>query len=256
VTKQLCNDGRYGLSAHALKAIAIFAMLIDHMAAVFARHDIVVYGAMRFVGRLTAAIMFFFIVEGYHHTRDKNRYTLRLAVFAAISYLPFVWFAGHALPNGNPFLKLNVIYTLLIGLLAVRANREIGPLWLKTVTLCGLIALSIPGDWSYWAVFYILGFDLFRGDFKKQAYAYIFITLISIGPDYFAIFRQMFYGHAINPGVVIIALVNLGRFVPIGLLRFYNGEKGGGGKWVQWAFYLFYPLHLLVISIVAMLLYG
>ena len=121
-------------------------MLIDHIAAVFARNDLMLYISMRFIGRIAAPVMFFFIAEGYSHTRNKNKYALRLAVFAAVSYLPFVWFMLIALPNGNGYYELNVIYTLLLGYLALRANREISELWIRVAVICLLMLLSIPGD--------------------------------------------------------------------------------------------------------------
>lgn len=39
------------------------------------------------------------------------------------------------------------------------------------------------------------------------------------------------------------------------LLKRYNGEKGRV-KWFKWFFYLYYPLHLLIIGIFRILIYG
>ena len=243
--------GAFGLSANGLKAIAIVAMLIDHIAHALIAHDtaqsLVIYGVMRFIGRMTAPIMFYFIVEGYHYTRDKNRYTLRLAVFAAVSYLPFVWFMTGGLPSGATFLKLNVIYTLLIGFLALRAFREIKNPLASIAVLAALVVLSIPGDWTYMAVYYILAFEFFRGNFKRQAIAYVVITAATGADQFFYPLYSLITSRPMSDMNIANALINLGRFLPIGLLYFYNGKKGAGGKLAQWGFYVFYPLHLIIL---------
>ena len=39
------------------------------------------------------------------------------------------------------------------------------------------------------------------------------------------------------------------------LLKGYNGKKGKV-QWLKWFFYLYYPLHLLIIGILRVILYG
>ncbi|MCL1805289.1 MAG: conjugal transfer protein TraX [Clostridiales bacterium] len=247
--------GGYGFSANALKAVAIATMLVDHAAHALVVPDttqnLIIYGVMRFIGRITAPVMFYFIVEGYHYTRDKNRYTIRLAVFAAVSYLPFVWFMTGGPPRSGTYLELNVIYTLLVGFLALRAYREIESVMLRALALVALTVASIPGDWTYIAVFCILAFERFYGDFPRQAKAYIIITLVTGAQDFFYPVIGLITGKYVSDISFAIALINLGRFVPIGLLYFYNGTKGSGGKLAQWGFYAFYPLHLIALCVLA-----
>jgi len=33
-------------------------------------------------------------------------------------------------------------------------------------------------------------------------------------------------------------------------LRCYNGQRGAGGKTMQWFFYLYYPAHMLLLALV------
>ena len=73
------------LSANALKIIAITAMLIDHSAVAFMPPDSALYFLMRTIGRLTAPILAFTLIEGFYHTRNRRKYISRMAVFAAIS---------------------------------------------------------------------------------------------------------------------------------------------------------------------------
>lgn len=242
----------FGLTANTLKLIAIIAMLIDHISAVFLPQDWPVAIAMRFIGRITGPTMFYFVAEGYRHTRNANRYTLRLAVFAAISYIPFIYCFHGALPNESNFLRFNVIYTILIGLLCIRVRHEVENPLVKTVLIVCLFVLSVPGDWFYLAPLMMLTFDYFYGDFKKQAAGYLLVILGASSLLAYALnpFMQYVYIGEWNVTAWEGMISELGLFLPIILLRFYNGQKGGGGNAMKWGFYVFYPLHLLILGVV------
>ena len=79
---------KQGLNANALKIIAIIAMTIDHFTDIFypGFPNQPVPLALHFIGRLTAPIMWFFICEGYHYTKDARKYLKRLGIFAVISH--------------------------------------------------------------------------------------------------------------------------------------------------------------------------
>jgi uncharacterized damage-inducible protein DinB len=73
------------ITANTLKILAIIAMTIDYIALVFVPANSGLYFIMRFIGRTTAPILSYLIVEGFHHTRNRSRYIRRLAVFTVIS---------------------------------------------------------------------------------------------------------------------------------------------------------------------------
>lgn len=245
-----------GLSASTLKYIAIAAMLIDHVAAGFLPdgYSTPLGVVMHFIGRITGPTMFFFIAEGYHHTRNANRYTLRLGLFAIISYLPFVWFAtGSPLPGSlDDALALNVIYTLFLGLLCLRARHEIANPVLRWVLIGVMMILSGFGDWGFIGIACIMMFDAFRGDFNKQAFGYCIITLMQIMPALTSVSLVSLSGSMPADQLLsYVAYITImcGMFLPIILLKFYNGRPGGS-KASKWVFYIFYPAHLLLICAV------
>ena len=69
------------LSAFDLKIVAIIAMVIDHITALFLRasalasspqsFNFILYQVLRGVGRLTMPLMVFCLVEGFVHTHNK-----------------------------------------------------------------------------------------------------------------------------------------------------------------------------------------
>lgn len=241
------QQSRHGLSGNTLKNIAILAMLIDHVAWAFVPSTSVLGIAMHFVGRITGPTMFYFIAEGYHYTRNANKYTLRLAAFALISWLPFFYFEFGMLPSLTMFTPFGVIYTLLLGLLAIRARHEIDNTLLKAVVIAGLMLLSMLGDWPLYGVVLPLLFDVFRSSFKKQAIAASCVFVWSIVPNVIIMASSGLPFTLENYGFCII---QLGQFLPLVLLYFYNGTRGGGGRFAKWFFYIIYPLHLLVLGLI------
>lgn len=235
-----------GLSAAALKTIAIVAMVIDHIAWAFVPTYSALGIAMHFVGRITGPTMFYFIAEGYHHTRNKNRYTLRMAVFAVLSYLPFFYFQNGTLPTAGHFAPVGVIYTLFFGVLALRVVHEIKALPLQIASLIPIFLLSTIGDWSYTALLYILCFDAFRGNWPRQFAAGTVVILLTILPS-FTLGGSNHWQYM---------LLQSGQFLPLLLLGLYNGQRGRGGAVGKWFFYLFYPAHLLALGLLKAWYYG
>jgi hypothetical protein len=47
-----------------------------------------------------------------------------------------------------------------------------------------------------------------------------------------------------------------GSCVSLALLAFYDGQRGPGGKFMKWAFYAVYPVHLFVLGLVRFLYIG
>jgi hypothetical protein len=74
------------------------------------------------LGAMAMPIFAFFIAEGYAHTRNLPAYARRMTIFAAISYFPFVFFVSAIWDESltlASFGRLNMIYTLLLGLAAL-----------------------------------------------------------------------------------------------------------------------------------------
>ena len=108
----------FDLSTAALHLLAMAFMLSDHLWAT------VLPGVMWLtaVGRIAFPIFAFLAVEGYFHTHSFRRYALRMLLFAVLSEVPF-----DLMYSGTPFYPVhqNVIWTLLLGLLGIRAMEAV-----------------------------------------------------------------------------------------------------------------------------------
>ncbi|MCL1874894.1 MAG: conjugal transfer protein TraX [Synergistaceae bacterium] len=229
------------INRNVLKYIAIAAMLSGHIAALFIEKSSFAYFIMRFIGRLSAAIMCFFIAEGFYYTRSRYKYGLRLGVFAVISQFAYTFAVNITIFTYELFTDWNVIFTFFIGFLVLLAYEKINNKPVKWLIIALLCAVSYFGDWMIIAPLWILCFYIFRDNKKKRFTVFGILAALEVA---FCI-PFMIKGNE---------MWDVGVFLVIPLLLLYNGEKGSDNSIHKWAFYLFYPLHLFVLGIIKWLL--
>jgi len=163
------------LSGSMLKLIAVISMLIDHTAHVLVKvlpfmkislfslggTNYTVYYVMRLIGRLAFPIFCFLIVEGFLHTRNVKKYCIRLAIFAAVSEIPFNFMLS------GKFYDLshqNVYFTLLIGVIALALYERLENHLYKFLAIGFLLAFThlLHTDYGMNGVMLILVIYLLR----------------------------------------------------------------------------------------------
>lgn len=228
-----------GLSGAALKGLAVVSMTIDHAAAVLLQNGAAcagrpalagLYLACRGVGRLAFPLFCFLLAQGFVHTASRRAYARRLAVFALASEAVFdlaifgtPWYPGYQ----------NVFFTLLLGLLALCALHAPGPaLRWAGPPACVLAAEALRTDYGGFGVLPILAFSLWR---KNRPAA---LALAAA-----AVLLHCAWNSYWPEAAALIALLPIAA---------YNGARGRAGP--KYAFYLYYPLHLLALCLLRMAL--
>lgn len=242
-----------GLNRDLIKYIAMVTMLLNHIAHVFLIPGTVIHEIFEDVGYFTAPVMCYFLVEGYAYTRSKVRYGLRLLLFTVISQVPFYLALRMAVP-GLAF-TLNMFYTLFCSFLLLAARERIhNPRWRGVV--CGmLIFVTIIGDWQIFAALLVYLLAENWGDKKKMMMNYGMIALIYC---LFITRNYMWDGYGM-PASLIHGILGCLGIVAAGItvLFGYNGRRAEHGKnFSKWFFYLFYPVHLLVLYGVSVCITG
>lgn len=237
------------LDANAIKLIAIVAMTIDHIAwLLFPGYpsDLLPL-ILHAIGRIACPIMCYFIAEGYHHTRNINRYMQRLFAFAVISHFAYVFFSVNytGLKSFIPFYygeilnQTSVMWPLAFGLVMLRIadSRKIKS-WIKPLLVILICLITFPSDWSCIASLCVLAFGTNRGSFKTQMLWMIFYVAIYSAVYFFAIDK-------------IYGLMQMAVVLAIPVLMLYNGKRGKSHRWntlMKYAFYVYYPLHLFILG--------
>ena len=223
------------LNRNHIKYIAIAAMLVDHIAWLFVKPFTPAWGWMHFFGRITGPAMAVFLAEGYHHTKDVDKYTARLGVFALIS-----WPCYSLMETGRIGPHFGVIFTLFLAMLALRLSDSECHIAIKLAGIAGLCVLSTVGDWAIFDILFALCAHVFYERKALRWGAHCFISAVSI---LFIFNDYMSLGWPWQVG-----WYELGEFlVPLIFCVFYSGEPGSHSAFNKWFFYVFYPLHLLVL---------
>lgn len=236
----------FEISSFVLHIIAILCMLCDHIWAT-------IYGAewLTCIGRMAFPIFAFMIVEGYSYTKSFKKYILRLFIFALISEIPFNLMYANSIIY--PFHQ-NVLWTFIIGLLFIKLFDKIKQKTKPLIFLISMIFLSFIAciigyllmvDYYGIGILMIFVFYFFREktlkDFLFQLLLLGILNIEFLGGYYY---EFTLFGITINIVQQGFALLSL---IPIWL---YKGKQGLHSKTIQYIFYGFYPLHMLILYII------
>lgn len=236
------------LSSTQIKIIAIITMTIDHIAFTAVPYGTAVCFAMRFIGRLTAPLMCFLMAEGFVHTRSKRKYLLRLLLFGIVSQ-PFYYCFVFGLKDFNIISmvsNLNVIFNFATALtcLMLIENKKI-PVLAKAMFIIALFIISGFCDWKYLLPIWTIIFFVFRENKKKVCCIFALASVILVPLLLLNLFDDYIY-----------FLYNFGVLVAVIPIVMYNGKHSNKQltqlkkKINQYFFYVYYPLHMIIITLV------
>ena len=219
------------LPAEGLKLIACLTMLIDHIGL-----TLVPLTGLRVIGRIAFPIYCFLLAEGARHTGSPKKYALRLTLAMALSEIPFDMVLG----SSHAWDHQNVLLTLLLGFGALLLMEKVGSPLGKLLAGLPFLAMAqlCRSDYGAQGVMMVMLFGL-SGEYGwglgKTALG---LTLVSLARPSFPVDVL-----GISLPIELFSLLSL---VPLSL---YSGRKATDSKAVQWGFYLFYPVHLLVLGL-------
>lgn len=244
-----------GLSQEGLKRIACVTMLIDHVGAVLVYNWYLtqsrlmgmshpqlwdLYISLRIIGRIAFPIYCFLLVEGFYHTRSFRRYCSRMVVGMLLAEIPFnLAFSGTVVDASST----SVMVTLVLGLLMMACMQRVGGVWQIAVILpfC-ILAELLRTDYAGNGIMIIAMFALIRNHpWEKWLRLAGSVLLLWFGGMV-----------SLGPVRIPIELFGLLSLIPIFL---YSGGKSGGSKAAQLAFYLFYPVHLMVLWLIKIVIW-
>ena len=233
------------LNGNVLKIIAVILMVIDHVGFTFFPSVMI----LRYIGRLAMPVFAFMIAEGCRYTKDKLRYFLTIAVLGTVCQIVYFVFDPSA-------YLYNILITFSLAILVVYALSFMKKSLLETGVSVKVKALSITAfigviagvyvfcyfffvDYGFWGVMLPAFASLF--DFRNisNEKAKILDKLI-IRVLTFAVGLAVF---VFTSGMLDFTVYSLFSII---LLLLYNGERGKAK--MKYFFYVFYPLHLVIIE--------
>lgn len=248
------TEKKFGLSSFILHILAMAFMLLDHIY----WSGLVDFTWFTCVGRLAFPIFAFMIAEGFHYTKSRKKYMLRLLIFAVITEIPFNLVAG-----GSIFYigHQNVLWTFLLSVILLWLYEKIRlekssvfrffayPIITLVVMVIAVLGMT---DYNAIGVATVILFHFTRADentsprkriffFIVQLLAVCYLNVIVTGtPDY-----------SVNLFGTYFSIQSFAVFA-LPVIWFYNGKQGYYNKYIKWSYYLFYPVHCLVLGILAL----
>lgn len=223
------------MSSFILKIIACITMFIDHLKYIIPGQPLF----MAAIGRLAFPIFSFQLVEGYSHTKNVKKYLLRLLIFALIAQIPYSMYFQTT--------TLNTLFTLFLGILGIyvyeyfKSNKFIGFTFILSLMT---LAEIIQTDYTYYGVGIIFIFHILKDKKILKTIAFSLFTIL-----FFIIYTKAYLlGTNIlqvltNTGFMTLLLCTIAGIIPCLL---YNEKQGPKIKYI---FYLFYPLHIILLLI-------
>lgn len=217
-----------GLTGNQLKILAMLAMTWDHIGLQLLPQ----FGVLRVVGRLALPIFAYMIAEGCRYTRNRKNYLLRLLALAAVCQTVYYFAMGSLYQCILVTFSMSVCLICAIDGAKKQTNAKTVLLALGTaagvVFLCQGLPKLLPGT----------DFEVDYG---------LFGVLLPV----LAYYGKTAYQKAalLALGLILLALSYGGNqwwaLAAVPLLLCYNGRRGK--RRMGMLFYLYYPLHLVVI---------
>lgn len=240
--------GRF-FSGNDLKVIASILMLVDHIGCILFPQ----YPILRIIGRLSFPIFSYMIAEGCYYTRNKSRYffgIFSLAVVCQIAYYIF---------ENSLYMGILITFSLSIIMIysleyfkeklflpdsSLRQKITSFIIFLCVVAMVYILNIHINIDYGFWGCMTPVFASVFKIT-KKTTSGYL----------------QKFDCQAVHILMMAIGLllvsIDLGgyQFYSLFALVFILTYSGQRGKFnMKIFFYVFYPLHLIVLHIISILI--
>ncbi len=246
-----------GITSNKLKIIAIILMILDHIGYYFVSYiSKEAFDVLRFFGRMAMPVFAFLIVQGFFHTKDIKMYMFKLFVTATIFQgLLFGLGIINQAYVSNYYIVintyLNILYSFVLSLIMLWLIDKKDILKNKGLNyILKLLGIALI-VWLYHVVdlelglrvpVTIIGFYIAEKIKRsgKSAEMSQVIMLITLVLALFADYKNLQF--------------NLPSILSLFIISLYNGERGKKNKWISTAFYVFYPLHHVVLYVTALTL--
>lgn len=242
---------RFGtFSGTFLKIIACVFMVIDHVGLTFFPTDDI----FRILGRLSFPIFAFLIAEGNRYSKHKIRRFLMIFGIG-LGFLAFYYFYGGQF-YGNIFLTFSI--SILLNFLLDFSKRFVFGSFKVYKLILALLWMSAAV-----ILLYIL-YDQLHFEYKFSGMILpVIINLFDFKNIQVPDKLKKLDCHLVRMACLLLGLIYLSFDGNLGAIQFYcllsfpliflyNGKSGT--KKLKYLFYIFYPLHLIIIEGIAILI--
>ena len=262
-----------GLNAYKIKIIALLFMILDHVYSTFNApiHNFQPEQAwpqwIPVITRLVSPVFLFLMIEGFYHTRSRKKYLVRLitaglimlAGNVAINYLfhrvdtnTGKYTFGSLINGPNILLTLACLFVFVWCLENMKQRKYMTISVLGAIVcicLCGFLEGGVP----------LLPIAFLMWVFREKK------DLMCIGIFVWCVILLLlalysYYANISNSVDTLYGYLcfdnDWGKFLVIPFIYLYNGERGKNTAGAKYFFYGFYPVHIWILRIARLVLFG
>ena len=236
------------LSGNILKLIAAALMLIDHIGVIL----FPTLRILRIIGRISFPIFAFMVAEGCRHTKNKARYILTMLGFAVVIQTVYYLYSGGE--------DINILFTLTLSILVIFSmdnfkHQIFGEdvprvkvllaflLLFLAVSVTFMICRAAPIEYGFSGCMLAVMAAIFHSEKNYPAW---FVMLDNIPVSVLML----------GLGLAVLCIGNsdiqVWSMLSMPLLLMYSGKRGK--LKMKYFFYLFYPLHLVILYFISLLI--
>lgn len=237
------------MSIFTLKIIALISMTIDHIGFLFFPE----IKLLRTIGRIAFPTYCFLIAEGFNHTKDDknklNNYILRLLLFALITEIPYNFMLANSV---SYILEQNILFTFVSSLLMLSALNKYKKdymLQAMIIIMFAILNMTLGLEYGLVATLFIA---LFYYYFQNKSKAFLIagfpiVIFLYILSEAFISYEQLSFEN-------IIAFLRdtnyffFPIFLSLPFIISYKGKLGYNNKKLKYLFYIYYPLHIIILN--------
>ena len=236
MSKLLEKIGFKGLNNNQLKIIAMISMAIDHIGLMFFPSVRI----LRYLGRIAFPIYAYMIAEGCRYTKNRKKYLSMMAAMALVFQIVYLVFMGSFYQGilVNFSLSIATIFAIDSFIKNKKAINRI----LMSLIVFGVLFIHI----GFPKIFSSYGFKI-----DYNIWGLLLPVIVYFMPN------KWWRALGVAATLVIMTLVS-GKtmqwwsLMTLPMLLLYNEERGS--KKMKYLFYIFYPLHMVIIYAVMYLL--
>ena len=232
---ELTTIKKFGLNNNQLKIIAMISMLIDHLGLIIFPTKAI----FRIIGRISFPIYAFLISEGCRHTKNRKKYLGIIAAMGIVFQIFFLVFMNDLYQGILITFSLSI--SLIYSIDSFIKNKSISNRLLMSLIIASILVIAMV----FPKIFGKYGFAL---DYRIWGVALPVLMYYTKGHTSKIIFCTAF--------LTVMAFnsydIQWWALLSIPCLALYNGERGKAK--MKYFFYIFYPLHLVIIYVIALLI--
>lgn len=200
------------MTSSMIKVIALAAMIMDHIGAIYFPQ----YAVFRIIGRIALPLFAWQLTISLDKTHDAKKLLTRVFIFALLSQIPYSMIFGS---------RLNIFFSFTLSIATLMLYRKKKAAGYAALFLSIVLSQGLNIEYGWYAVLMVFLFYLYKENIYRMIISQALLNLAYLPP---------------SNEIQVFSLLSLL------LIYLYNNERGGIYKY-KLALYCIYPVHLLVL---------